>query len=601
MLGRNAALIHGLLVMAVLAGCGTSPSPGPPLDGGAGDTDSGPSDGGLPPSDDGSPCDDAADCDAALEWAPCDPDELPPGYSVPADLVCTTLEVPVDREDPDGRTLTLRVALHRSRGAEPAQTAVFQLAGGPGGSAVAQAGIIEIVMPDLPTFASRQSLAPAGSDRIAKLVYSAAAMKKTLAMVFAGGRGAEYSVLTDRRPKAAVIFCGLYRTIDFALTNLSAAGIRTVGVLAQYRHSSLMDHVGSGLAWDLLGTDRGVRFLPPYLATEAGSFYRGPAEALYQNIDFIERNQVDDVLVVSGDQVYSMDYEPLLQFHRERDADLTMAFKPIDDRPSRFGIGEINATGQLLRFTEKPDLPRTNLASIGIYVFKQRVLVDELRRAVRGDRDATSQIHEILHRMIPRRRAYGWTFRGPWFYVETLDAYVDLHRRLVGSPPELDLSRWGMRTNPLARRTPPPPARFASGAVVEDSFVASGCVIEGRVHGSVLSPGVRVAPGAVVERCVLWDDVVVGAGTRLRDVVCDKRTRIGDGVVIGEGDDRPNETLPQSLSCGATVLGMDAAVPNGARIGRNCIVEAQVGSEIDQEVASGRTVSRRAAAEDGAP
>ena len=175
-------------------------------------------------------------------------------------------------------------------------------------------------------------------------------MKSTIAMVFAGGRVDELSVLTESRPKAAVVLGGCYRTIDFALSNLADTGIDRVGILAQYRPSSLMDHVGSGMAWDLVGTNRQLRFLPPYLGPGESDWYRGPADALYQNLDFIARSAADDVLVVSGDHAYRMNYEPLLWFHHEHDADLTMAFTPRPDDSSRFGVGELNAVGQIVNF-----------------------------------------------------------------------------------------------------------------------------------------------------------------------------------------------------------------------------------------------------------
>ena len=200
-------------------------------------------------------------------------------------------------------------------------------------------------------------------------------MKDVIGMVFAGGRVEELSVLTERRAKAAIVIGGGYRAIDFALTNLSDSGIGRVGVLAQYRPSSLMDHVGDGMAWDLLGTNRQVRFLPPSLGPNSQEWYRGPADALYQNIDFIERSAAEDVLVVSGDHAYRMIYEPLIDFHRERGADLTMAFTPMEDRPSRFGIGELNAVGQIVNFTEKPEYPRTHLASMSVYLFRLILLL----------------------------------------------------------------------------------------------------------------------------------------------------------------------------------------------------------------------------------
>lgn len=417
-------------------------------------------------------------------------------------------------------------------------------------------------------------------------------VSKVIGMVFAGGRVEDYSILTERRPKSAVVIGGIYRTLDFALTNLVNTNVGQIGILVQYRPSSLIDHVGTGLAWDLLGPGRGVRFLPPSLGPKSGAIYRGPGDALYQNIDFIERNAPTDVLAVSADHVYSMDYGTLLSFHHERGADLTMAFTPIDNCAGRFGIGELNAEGQILNFTEKPEHPRTNLASMSVYVFRREVLVDELTRSQSGENGtATFQIHEVLRRMIARRRAYGYVFHGAWAYTRTLDEYYALHKSMLGPQPAVDLAAWHVRTNVTERTASPhPPPRFLVGAQVEDSIISPGCVIAGTVVGSVLSPGVRVAPGAVVRDSVVWDDVVVEEGASLKTVISDKRVRFGRGAVVGEGQLAPSDEVPQSLTCGASVFGMDVRVPGEARIGKNVIVHPGARSEDLAMIASGRSV-----------
>lgn len=418
-------------------------------------------------------------------------------------------------------------------------------------------------------------------------------MRKTIAMVFAGGRGEDLSVLTERRPQSAVIFGGIYRTIDFALTNLARTGIGQVGVLAQYRPASLMDHVATGVPWDLVGTSRCVRFLPPYLKLSVSDLYRGPADALYQNLDFVERAEADDVLVVSADHVYSMDYGPLLSFHQERDADLTMAFTARTADASRFGIGELNATGQIMNFSEKPQFPRTNLASMSVYAFRREVLVEELRRAVSGEEPTgTFQIHEVLRRMISGRRAYGFIHHGVWSYSRTLDEYCAFHRDLLGEVPVVDLSAWAVRSNVMAGRTaPPPPARILSAARVANSLVSTGCVIEGTVENSVLSPGVHVRKGAVVRDCILWDDGVVEEGAQLTGVLADELVAFGRGCQVGVGEIVSSEEKPASLSCGVTVLGMNVKVPAGARVGRNCIIHCDVSeADLGFEVRSGKSV-----------
>jgi glucose-1-phosphate adenylyltransferase len=415
---------------------------------------------------------------------------------------------------------------------------------------------------------------------------------------------ADLSVLTERRAKAAVIFGGTYRTIDFALTNLANAAVNLVGILVQYRPSSLMDHVGTGLAWDLVGTSRGVRFLPPYLRTSSREPYRGPADALYQNLSFIERSGADDVLTVSADHVYQMDYGRLLRFHHEHGADLTMAFVPVEQGASRFGIGELTADGQIMNIEEKPARPRTNLASMSVYCFRREVLLEELQAAIRSEQSGgTFEIHEVTRRMISRRRAYGYIHHGAWFYARTLDEYVAFHRSLTGASPPVDLA--AVRSNVMANRVaPPPPTRLLPGAKAEESLISAGCVIEGTVQRSVLSPGVRVAKGAVVRDSVLWDDVTVEQDAVLDAVVADKRVVFGRGahVGVGEGELGPNEEVPHSLGCGATIVGSDARLPAAAVVGRNCIIHPSVGAaELSAVVASGTSIRRAAGAQGGTP
>ena len=421
-------------------------------------------------------------------------------------------------------------------------------------------------------------------------------MRTALGIVFAGGRVPELSVLTDRRPKSAVIMGGIYRTIDFALTNLANAGVGQVGILTQYRPSALVDHVGTGMAWDFVGTTREVRFLPPSLGNTSDSWYRGPADALYQNIDFIERNAPDDVLAISGDHAYHMDFGPLLHFHYEKGADLTMVFVPVDEGANRFGIGELNAAGQIINFTEKPEYPRSHLASMSVYVLRREVLIEELQRSVRGDEGngTTFQIHEVLRRMMTRRRAYGFIHHGPWEYGHTLDEYYGFHQKLLGDKPKIDLCAWQVRSNMMARRVAPDaPARYLPGAVVENSLVPAGCTVAGTLKNSVLSPGVRIGKNAMVDGCVLWDNVVVEDGATLSCVISDKRSVFGQGCVVGAGEAVPNAFLPKSLTCGVTVVGMDVRVGNRATIGKNCILHPDLTeTDFEKPISSGQTVTK---------
>jgi glucose-1-phosphate adenylyltransferase len=405
------------------------------------------------------------------------------------------------------------------------------------------------------------------------------------------------SVLTFRRPKAAVVFGGGYRMIDFALTNLAnTPAVANVGVLTQYRPSSLIDHIGIGLAWDFVGARRSVRILPPYVGPRGAEWYRGTADALFQNIDFLDLHQPDDVLIVSGDHAYHMDYEPLLRFHMEHAADATLAFTPVDDNPSRFGIAELNAEGLIQSYIEKPEHPRSNLASMTVYVFKRQVLVDELREHAAGVSSSRSfHIYdEILPRLMERRRCYGYVHHGPWDYARTLDAYFAAHQQLLGDDPKVDLNKWQVRTNTMERRAASPaPSWVAPGASLVDSLVCGGAVVYGAVERSVLSPDVRVGKGAVVKDSILWDGVDIGPGAVVDHVIADKRCVIAAGAKVGVGElGGANDEQPTSLTCGATVLGMDVRVPADGVIGRNCIVYPRAGEAelAGRHIPSGTTV-----------
>ncbi|MBN1652508.1 MAG: glucose-1-phosphate adenylyltransferase [Deltaproteobacteria bacterium] len=421
-------------------------------------------------------------------------------------------------------------------------------------------------------------------------------MRKTTAIVFAGGRVKELSVLTFFRPKAAVVYGGGYRVIDFTLTNLaSTPSIENVGILTKYRPSSLIDHVGIGLAWDFVGAKRGVRILAPYVGPDHEEWQHGTTDALYQNIDFLHMHRADDVLVVGADHAYFMDFEPMLRFHMERAADVTVAFTPVNENASRFGIAELNSQGRIVSYMEKPEHPRTNLASMTVYVFRSEALIEELTSLMERSAKPTSfQIYDdILPRMIERRAAYGWVHDGDWDYTRTLDAYYRVHQDMLGDSPRIDFSKRVVRTNPLGRRVAPPgPTRFGPHAEVIDSLICAGCRIDGRVERSVLSPNVEVGKGAVVKNSILWNDTVVEPGAKVDMVISDKRCVIGKEARVGIGDETlPNRELPTSLSCGATVLGMEVVVPNGARIGRNCIIYPRAGSdEIGRTITSGTTL-----------
>lgn len=415
-------------------------------------------------------------------------------------------------------------------------------------------------------------------------------MRKTIGMVLAGGRVGELSVLTIHRPKAAVVFGGHYRIVDFALTNLTACGIEKVGILSQYRPSSLMDHVGTGAAWDLVGRHRGIKFLSPYQGAEDWDWYKGTADALYQNIDYIEGSGPDDVLIVSGDHVYRMDYGPLLALHAESGAEFTAAFTEVpSDQTGRFGMAGLAADGRINRYEEKPPHPFSNLASMTVYVFRRDVLVRELRENARAGK--TFQIYdEILPRVVARGRAFGHVYKGYWAYGRTLDEFFAAHQDLVADPPVVDLDSWKIRSNYHANRVgDPPPTRYGRSASVSSSLVSPGCTIEGTVVRSVLSPDVQVHAAAIVRDSVLMHGTIVGPGARLERVIADKNVRVGSEALVGGGaDPRPLAISGTTLACGAVVIGKGTRLPPGISIGPNVIVHPDLAeSSFPAEIPSG--------------
>lgn len=425
-------------------------------------------------------------------------------------------------------------------------------------------------------------------------------MPRVMAMMLAGGRVDELSVLTQYRPKSAVPFGGLYRVIDFPLSSLMNSGIENVGVLSQYRSFSLINHLGNGAAWDMVGRQRSLTILPPFKDHEGSGWYRGGADAVFQNLEFLLSYQPDDVLVLSADHVYRMDYQPLLNYHYEKDADLTIVFIEVPpEQASRFGIGVIDdedghSGGRLVEYAEKPAKPASLWASMTVYLFKANLLYDVLNR--------NNQIgkgfefgRDIIPKMAGTCRLYGFKHSGYWGYTRTIDEYWQTSIDLLGENPRINPELWKVRTN-LAHNAirDRPPAILGPGAEVKNSLIYNGCRIDGKVTDSILFPGVSVGGGTEITGSILMFDVHVGAGARLERVISDVETEIGAGAEIGiVGDLVPNRDYPDLLKSGITVIGRSCDVPAGVRIGRNCIIKPDLPSSKFRKGAavSGLTIS----------
>ena len=420
-------------------------------------------------------------------------------------------------------------------------------------------------------------------------------MPRTIALILAGGRVDELSVLTLKRPKSAVPFGGIYRIIDFPLTNLMRSDLDQIGILSQYRLGSLMDHVGLGGPWDLQGRRRGVKILPPFMAaggTGAADWYRGTADAVYQNIDFVRGFKSDTTMILSGDHIYNMDYRPLLRAHEENKADLTMAFKAVDPTAaSRFGIATLGKDGRITSYEEKPKKPRGNLASLTIYAFRTAALLERLEENAKTGKNFHFY-DDIIPKMVKHDRCFGHLFEGFWEYSRTIDEYYRASMDLVADPSPIDLAGWQIRTNPSAGQGGEvPPALFLKGSSVTASIVPGGCRIEGEVVNSVLSPSVVLKKGARIVNSVVMHGVEIGEGAVIENAILDKHVKIGAGARIGHARESvPNKEIPRSLSSGITVVGRETSIQAKAKVGANVLVHPDLSSLPRASVADGSTV-----------
>jgi glucose-1-phosphate adenylyltransferase len=396
-------------------------------------------------------------------------------------------------------------------------------------------------------------------------------VKQVLALILAGGQGDRLSILSEQRAKPAVVFGGKYRIIDFVLSNCANSNISRVGVLTQYRPRSLNDHIASGRPWDLDREGGGISLLQPYLGREISDWYRGTADAVYQNLFFVEESNADEVLILAGDHIYNMTYDKMLEFHRDNRADVTVPVYdvPLEDAP-RFGILELDKHGQVVDFVEKPENPPGTLASTGIYLFNKDVLIDRLQAdAARVSSHDFGR--DILPDMFGEYRVFGYRLEGYWRDVGTVDAYWQSNMDLLVDLPELNM--YDPTTVVRTRESRFPPAKIGPTAWVSRSLLNVGDIVNGTVDHSIISPGVYIERGAVVRDSIIFDGCVISAGAVIERAVLDKEIFVGENCVIGPaGDNTPNQERPELLSGGITIVGKRARLPAGLQIGRNCII-----------------------------
>ena len=396
--------------------------------------------------------------------------------------------------------------------------------------------------------------------------------KEMIAMLLAGGQGSRLGVLTRKVAKPAVAYGGRYRIIDFPLSNCINSGVDTVGVLTQYQPLRLNQHIGIGIPWDLDKKNGGVTILAPHVKVgDSGEWFNGTANAIYQNIDFIDSYDPEYVLILSGDHIYKMDYSEMLRCHKENGAAATIAVMEVPmDEASRFGIMNTEDGDKIYEFEEKPAKPKSNLASMGIYIFTW----DRLREALIEDNsihpDSDFGKHIIPKMLEEGQPMYAWRFQGYWKDVGTIQSYWESNMDLIRTLPEFNLYEdfWKIYTNSDHQ----PPQYTAAGAKAEETLLSDGCEVYGEVYRSILGPGVIIEKGAVVRDSIIMAGTVVGENSLIDKCVIDEKCKIGKNVQMGVGEDVPNEQKPAIYNTGITVLGMNSVVPNDVVLGKNCVV-----------------------------
>lgn len=402
-------------------------------------------------------------------------------------------------------------------------------------------------------------------------------MSNVVAMILAGGFGTRLLILSDRRAKPAVPFGSNYRLIDFTLSNVMHSGIEHVGILTQYKPYSLNAHIGMGEAWGYSGRRSVAKVLPPYVGGKDSDWYGGTADAVYQNLSFIDRFNGETVVILSGDHIYHMSYRELIEYHYARNADVTIATQPVPwEETSRFGILKFDESGRVEAFQEKPEQsPISNQANLGIYVFKRTALESYLREL--GASGHSDFGKDIIPSMIRSSSCYAYEFPHYWRDVGTLQSYWEANFDCLNPASGLNLHQWRVRTN----STDDPshyglPLQIHREGRIVNSIVGKGSCVSGSVTNSIVFRGVEIGKGAEVHNSVLMDGTVVGEGAKVHNVITDKLAIIGANAQMGLNPTGapPNDRFPKYMNTGLTLIGKSTVIPPDYRVGNNCLVYA---------------------------
>ena len=417
--------------------------------------------------------------------------------------------------------------------------------------------------------------------------------KEMIAMLLAGGQGSRLGVLTEKVAKPAVAFGGKYRIIDFPLSNCINSGIDTVGVLTQYQPLRLNTHIGIGIPWDLDRNVGGVTVLPPYEKNGNSDWYTGTANAIFQNMAYMETYNPEYVLILSGDHIYKMDYEVMLDYHKANKADVTIACMPVPiEEASRFGVMITDGAGRITEFEEKPEHPRSNLASMGIYIFSWKTLKESLM-ALKDQPNCDFGKHILPYCRDNGKRLFAYEFNGYWKDVGTLGSYWEANMELIDIIPEFNLYEefWKIYTKGDIIR----PQYISGESVIERSIIGEGAEIYGEVHNSVIGADVTIEKGAVVRDSIIMKHSRIGAGSQIDKSIIAESVEVGENVVTGVGEEAPNVLKPAGYGFGLVTIAENSVIPPGVKIGKNTAISGETTAEDypDGELVSGGAIVKK--------
>ena len=411
--------------------------------------------------------------------------------------------------------------------------------------------------------------------------------KEMIAMLLAGGQGSRLGVLTAKVAKPAVSFGGKYRIIDFPLSNCINSGIDTVGVLTQYQPLRLNSHIGIGIPWDLDRNVGGVTVLPPYEKSSNSEWYTGTANAIYQNLEYMEQYNPDYVLILSGDHIYKMDYKIMLDYHKANNADITIAAMPVPmEEASRFGIVVTDEDNRITEFEEKPAQPKSNLASMGIYIFSWKVLKEALIK-LKDQNECDFGKHVIPYCFENNKRIFAYEYNGYWKDVGTLSSYWEANMELIDIIPVFNLYEefWKIYT----RTDTIPPQYIGENAYIEKSIIGDGTEIYGKVYNSVIGAGVVIEEGTVVRDSIIMNNSVIGKDSIVTKSIIAEDVQIGSHVELGAGEEAENVFKPQIYNSGLVTVGECSVIPDNVTVGKNTAIsgETTINDYQEGQLASG--------------